>query len=114
MTKKPHWKEQGVPFKAAWSNENRSWPDEYLEYPNYGAEWKPADDFEAILVVWQQERGQSAARVIFTEWETGTVYRMFLGDFVDMVKNEEPLKPGIYTGTWEFVKRGSNYGIKIK
>lgn len=100
-----NWKELGVPYNAERM--------EYTTYPAWNSTYVPADSFNATLEVENFSRGRSAA-TIYLKGVDGTIYPMFLTDFVDLVKTYLPdyEMPGCYTLKWEFVKRGANYGIR--
>lgn len=98
------WREQGVPYNAQRMT--------YLTYREYGMEFVPATDFSGELLLDGYTRGQSAATIWWTCADNGNKYPMFLGDFVELAK-EDNIVFGIVKGEWKFVKRGSNYGIAM-
>ena len=105
--KKPHWKEGGVPYS----------PDrkKYLSYPEYDSILVDTPEpFWKVVQIVGERRGRSSVLVWVVDID-GIEYPMFISDFVDMVMKFSPVyeNPGIYDGTWEFVKKGQNYGIRM-
>ncbi|MFD7835552.1 hypothetical protein [Streptomyces sp. NPDC059761] len=82
-------------------------------YPDRVHEWRRNRAFRALLVLHDSERGMSAARFVWHNSEGGHIYKMFMTDMTDLVKNA----PNIYKGTvdtwWIAQKRGKNYGIRL-
>lgn len=72
-------------------------------------EWRDNAPFETTLKFEHYERGRSAAYFIFKRSEGGEV-TVFLTDFTDMVPF---MNGGFISGTFEFTKRGMNYGCKL-
>lgn len=75
-------------------------------------QWMENLPFSAILDFVRFERGHSAAHAIYARaddpsWEA----LMFLTDLEAVI--ERGLAPLRLKGTFEFVKRGQNYGIKL-
>lgn len=72
--------------------------------------WKENYEFEATMEFTHFSRGRSSVKAHFNG-PKGRDYEMFLSDF------EKLLKDGLFekyiTGTFTFVKRGANYGIKM-
>lgn len=84
-------------------------PYAYLD-PDYI--WEDNAPFRATLEFQRFDRGRSASHAIYAKrddpsWEA----TMFLTDFTDVVKRG--LAPLSLCGRFEYVKRGSNYGIKL-
>lgn len=74
--------------------------------------WRPNWRFEAHLQFQRIERGRSAAHAVYADsydlsWEA----QMFLSDLTDVIC--QGLAPVSLHGTFEYVKRGQNYGIKL-
>lgn len=67
--------------------------------------------FNDTLTYSHYNRGRSAAHLIFLASD-GTKRTMFLTDFDDLIKNYS-IDRGTVNAKWIYVKRGSNYGIKL-
>ena len=80
-----------------------------LHYPEFhsrlGGEWKDNFKFNQTMKIVTIERGRSAAYFILED-EHEVRYTMFCTDIVGLLKGIS------FTGEWEFVKRGRNFGIK--
>lgn len=89
----------------------------YARYQPYAdadpdqTEWRENKPFEATLTYTSFERGQSAARLIFTD-EHGNTYPMFLQQF-DEIMLAGGFDGKKIHGMWVGVKRGENYGIQL-
>ena len=88
--------------------------DRYIWRDNevFRAEDRPYGLIEANLYFVRFHRGRSAANAVYVKhddpsWEV----TMFLSDFQEIVTRG--LAPKHLSGRFEFVKRGSNYGIKL-
>ena len=75
-------------------------------------EWRENYEFDETLTVESMERGRSAARFILKD-EHGRRYGMFMTDMLDLIQTAELIAYGHIDARWTFVKRGSNYGIKL-
>jgi hypothetical protein len=67
--------------------------------------------FKAHLTYTGCGRGRSAIHFYFEDLETRIKYQMFLTDMDDVISRG--LAPLSLRGTWEVVKRGSNYGVRM-
>lgn len=75
-----------------------------------GDEWRPNKPFECTLQYEGFSRGRSSAGFAFKD-QDGHSYWMFMTDMDDLIRaGARPLE---VRGTFEFVKRGQNYGIKF-
>ena len=79
------------------------------------SEWRPNDPFHATLTYVGYTRGRSAAGFVWADDE-GHNYPMFMKQMDELLTEGRigiDLLHGtsIVTGTWQVVKRGSNYGI---
>lgn len=74
--------------------------------------WKENYEFEDTLYLNGMSRGRSAANFDLLSQTNSKSYNLFMTDIVDMVQNGN-INKGIIKGRWTFVKRGSNYGIKL-
>lgn len=72
--------------------------------------WKDNYEFTGTLEFDHFSRGRSAAHAIFKDPSDDTEYTMFLTDLGDAIPN---MGGGFLIGTFTFVKRGQNYGIKF-
>lgn len=75
-----------------------------------GVDWRENTPFVASLVFDRFTRGRSAARAVFRHETTGVPYEMFLTDLEDAMTY---MTEGKLHGRFEFVKRGSNYGVQL-
>ena len=83
------------------------------EYAGYGeTEWRDNVPFLATMQVVDYERGRSAVRVIVKDKETGSLYPMFISDFVGAVCTNV-FYNGAVVGQWVGAKKGQNYGLKM-
>jgi len=71
--------------------------------------WRDNVEFEAKMTVVGTTRGRSAARFILED-EQGIHYHMFITDMAEMIQTCN-IEKGVVSGTWAFVKKGSNYGL---
>lgn len=88
----------------------------YNYYNGYGweeenTEWVENRVFENTLTYIDFGRGRSAVTFYFTG-KDGERYPMFIKDFDELIRKHS-LVNGSVTARWTFVKRGSNYGIKL-
>lgn len=95
-----------IPF-----DENAS-PVPYVVGKVTNYQWADNLPFHATLDFVRFERGRSAAHAIYARaddpsWEAS----MFLSDLGAVI--ERGLAPLRLKGTFEFVKRGQNYGVKL-
>lgn len=81
-------------------------------YPYNPYEWKDNHEFDAELTLNDFGRGRSSVKFHLNDGN-GNTYEMFVTDFVDMCQRVI-IKKGKVKGTFYFVKRGQNYGIKLK
>lgn len=81
-------------------------------YPRHSSEWRPNAPFKAALRIVGTERGQSAARFIAEDTETGTRYPMFMTELLAVVQTAT-FEQGVVPGVWVGCKRGANYGIRL-
>ena len=84
-----------------------------LHYPESwrpgGVQWRDNAPFNATLSYSEYSRGRSAAYFIFKR-EDGREVTVFLKDFESMVPH---MVKGTITGTFQFTKRGMNYGCQL-
>lgn len=73
---------------------------------------RPNEPFTAELHVTAYQRGQSSARFLLERTSTGQTYPMFLTDVLALIKSTT-LVQGKVSGTWQAVKRGQNYGLRL-
>ena len=72
--------------------------------------WKDNYEWEDVIEYQTYSRGRSAANIIFrSALSKKREYTVFLTDFSDMVPF---MVRGVVSGTFTFVKRGQNYGVK--
>jgi hypothetical protein len=76
-------------------------------------EWRDNYEFDATLIIDGIRRGQSAARFLLMDSDTGVRYEMFMTDALDMLQRAEMIAYGHIEGHWTFCKRGMNYGITL-
>lgn len=74
--------------------------------------WYPNTPFHATLLFQRFERGRSSVKAIYRQaddesWEAG----MFLSEFESLVSAGH--RPYRIAGEFDFVKRGSNYGLHL-
>lgn len=75
-----------------------------------GHEWKPNKPFKTTLFYDGFARGRSSAGFRFKDAD-GHVYWMFMTDLDDAIRTgAAPLQ---LSGTFEFAKRGANYGVRL-
>lgn len=106
-----------IPFDR--SGNQLHWPDPEYEWPEgYGQGkprvqvspvWQVNSTFGDVLTFDGYSRGRSAAYFGFTRLD-GKKVTMFLAEFTDVVPHMVKGKIG---GTFTFVKRGQNYGVKL-
>ncbi|MFE2994178.1 hypothetical protein ACFXG4_04090 [Nocardia sp. NPDC059246] len=82
-------------------------------FPGRLSEWRPNEPFEASLRIVGTVRGQSAARYIAEDIETGCQYPMFMTEMLAIIQLAT-IDRGVIAGTWIGCKRGANYGIRLK
>jgi len=95
--------------------------DELLSYDySYGhmeINWKDNFIFEGRMKYDGFGRGRSAATIYMKDLETGKRYPMFLKTFDDLMKStgrfafDGGTGSLIFTGTWTFCKKGTNYAM---
>jgi hypothetical protein len=71
-------------------------------------EWRDNTQFEGKLKLIGMERGRSAVYFLLED-EAGNHYTMFSVDILGMLVAKEI----VFEGTFEFCKRGMNYGVKL-
>lgn len=81
-------------------------------YPTGSSEWRPNSPFEATLRIVGTERGQSAARFIAENTETGVRYPVFMTELLAIAQNAV-IDHGVVAGRWIGCKRGANYGLRL-
>jgi hypothetical protein len=74
-----------------------------------GLQWRKNDPFQDTLTYDGYSRGRSAAYFNFKRSD-GTFVVMFLKDFEELVTH---MINGKVTGTFQFIKRGQNYGCTM-
>ena len=79
-------------------NENYKWVNNHL--------WS-----DTVNVI-NYQRGNSAARFVVQSEVSVKKYVMFMKDMLDMIKTHN-IEKGRISGCFTYVKRGSNYGIKV-
>jgi hypothetical protein len=75
-------------------------------------EWRPNEPFQANLRLIGYERGRSAARFVWEDWEIGTRYPMFMSSMVELLNHADVIQGAVSNEKWIVVKKGSNYGIE--
>jgi hypothetical protein len=78
---------------------------------NQAIVWRDPYEFEARLTYHSFGRGRSAAYFIWAD-EEGNQYPMFMSE-VDRLLRLARFEGGSVSGRWSFVKRGSNYSIRL-
>lgn len=74
--------------------------------------WEDNALFTATLVFKRFERGRSAAHAIYVKYDDPSwEVTMFLSELEDVIASA--FVPLHLTGTFEYVKRGQNYGVKL-
>lgn len=82
-----------------------------LSYPDYDVDqWKDNYVFKSKMTLVTYGRGRSSVVFIFKD-NNGFKYPMFVSDFLDMTL-AVTLDKGFVEGSFTFVKKGSNYGLK--
>lgn len=74
--------------------------------------YKPAENFEDTIKFFGLGWTSTNCYAVFNSKTSSKKYYMFIRDFEAMVKTQI-LKLGIISGTFQYVQRGSSYGIKI-
>ena len=85
-----------------------------LDYPDPRfpdeIEWRPNDEFDAVMRLAGTRRGRSAA-VFMWEDAVGRRWPMFMTDAAKILVAGVAQPGGLVTGRWVVVKRGTNYGL---
>ena len=77
---------------------------------NGAVEWRPNTPFSTTLSYEGYARGRSSAVFCYKDPD-GNRYQMFMTDMDAVILSGST--PISLTGTFEFVKRGMNYGVKL-
>lgn len=72
-------------------------------------QWRDNERFATVLTYDNFYRGRSAAGFVFKDPQ-GHCVTFFMRDFEDIIPH---MKNGEVDGTFEFIKRGANYGCRI-
>jgi hypothetical protein len=94
----------GTPIPYVWGKWHAEHNRKYV--------WEDNEVFEAKLKFKRFQRGRSAAHAIYTKvddesWEV----TMFMTDLKDVI--DKGFAPLYLTGRFEYVKRGTNFGVKL-
>jgi hypothetical protein len=86
-----------------------------LDYANCWNDSKVVRDvsepFKAKLILDSWGRGRSAVRIQWVDADDSKrTFPMFMKDFFELVMNGHS---HTITGTWEVVKRGANFGVRL-
>ena len=85
---------------------------EMLSYDRgYDIEYKDNYTFETTMIYYGYGRGRSSATIHWVD-PIGRKYSMFLSDFDDLMK-DNGIECDRVKGEWTFVKKGSNFGVKL-
>ncbi|MFE5290421.1 hypothetical protein ACFRAQ_36205 [Nocardia sp. NPDC056611] len=82
-------------------------------FPSPQSEWRANESFDASLRIVGTVRGQSAARYVAEDIETGRQYPMFMTEMLAIIQTAT-IDRGVIAGTWIGCKRGANYGIRLE
>lgn len=93
-----------IPFDK--NGDQLHWADQRYDH---GVAWKPNEEFSDALRFDSYGRGQSAAYFIFRN-ANGQSRIMFMTDLSDAMPH---IVRGILTGTFTYVKRGRNFGVRF-
>jgi hypothetical protein len=98
--KVPFMKDTGslATYVSHWEEDKVKWMDSFI--------------FEDTMRFTSFYRGRSAAGFVVTSQTTGKKYTVFLVDVEAILQHGVQLG-GIVSGTWGFVKRGTNYGLSL-
>lgn len=102
-------KKYKVPFNADDGNLIEYFQD--WKYKN--VIWKDPEPFEGRLKLIGYSRGMSSAKINLRDLDSGSLMSMFLGDYIDMVRDNLFEVSNVYHCIWIPVKKGRNYGIKF-
>ena len=83
----------------------------YTGYAGDNVEFVENRKFKETLTYIGYSRGRSSAVFLFKD-STGAKYQMFMTDMDDMLRSKD-IVDGKITGTWTYVKRGRNFGIRL-
>ena len=100
----------GTPMTWVESKPGEPWDDELLAKGHHV--WKPNDAFDASMEFQCFQRGRSSATAVLKDMATGVQYEMFLSDFQD-VMTSNAISACVIAGTFAFVKKGANFGVKL-
>ena len=89
----------------------RRFRNEWITKARDGRTWKDNFEFDAHLAFVGMSRGRSAAYFHLRSAE-GNTYTMFMSDILDLLQRGRVIEGACY-GRWTFVKKGSNYGVKL-
>lgn len=94
----------GTPVPYVWGREDAPHNSKYV--------WRDNEVFEAELEFKGFQRGRSAAHAVYVKaddksWEV----TMFITDLKDVIK--QGLAPLYLSGRFEYVKRGTNFGVRL-
>jgi hypothetical protein len=84
---------------------------DYVYYDKDIFDWEENKVFNDTLTYIDYGRGRSSVTFYFKGIDDAQ-YPMFLTDMSSLLLNKDIID-GKVTGTWTFVKRGKNYGIKL-
>ncbi|QOH59917.1 hypothetical protein [Rhodococcus rhodochrous] len=76
-------------------------------------EHRPNEPFQAQLRIIGTERGQSAARFVAENVDTGVRYPIFITDILAIIQGPGFLAGGRIDATWQARKRGQNFGLGL-
>jgi len=74
--------------------------------------WKENYEFKDTLIITGMSLGRSAANFNLQSTINNKNYNLFMTDIVDLIQ-KATITQGKINGRWTFVKRGSNYGVKL-
>lgn len=86
--------------------------EHYYKNGKFAEVFVPNFNFVDALDFTHFSRGRSSVKAHFVSCTTNKKYEMFISDFEDCIKNNH-LTNSLIKGTFTFVKKGQNYGVKL-
>jgi hypothetical protein len=102
-----------IPFGPDYKGVRRLITYEHPSYQTKGVEWKDNYIFKDSMQILEYSRGRSSILFSLKSQTDGTEYSVFVSDMMDIISSCTITNGLIMDKEWTFIKKGSNYGMKL-